>query len=119
MLDSNFKEKFLGGAFNMYAVIKTGGKQYRVTEGEYLRVETLPVEAGEQIEFDEVLLIESDEGIKIGKPFIEGGKVTATIRTHGRHKKVHIIKFRRRKHYMKRQGHRQNYTEILITGISG
>jgi len=103
----------------MYAVIQTGGKQYRVTEGEYLKVETLPAEAGEQIEFDKVLLIQSDAGINVGKPFIEGGKVTATVRAHGRHKKVHIIKFRRRKHYMKRQGHRQNFTEILITGISG
>ena len=103
----------------MYAVIQTGVKQYRVTEGEYLKVETLPVETGGEIEFDQVLLIQSDAGINIGKPFIEGGKVTATVKAHGRHKKVHIIKFRRRKHYMKRQGHRQNFTEILITGISG
>ena len=66
-----------------------------------------------------VLLIQNDAGITFGKPFVEGGKVTATIRSHGRHKKVHIIKFRRRKHYMKKQGHRQNYTEIEITGISG
>ena len=103
----------------MYAVIQTGGKQYRVTEGDSLKVETLPVETGGEIEFDQVLLIQSDAGINIGKPFIEGGKVTATVKAHGRHKKVHIIKFRRRKHYMKRQGHRQNFTEILITGISG
>ncbi len=103
----------------MYAVIQTGGKQYRVKEGEYLKIETLPAETGEQVEFDKVLLIQSDAGVKVGRPFIEGGKVTATIRAHGRHKKVNIIKFRRRKHYMKRQGHRQNYTEIQITGISG
>lgn len=103
----------------MYAVIQTGGKQYRVAEGEYLKVETLLAEAGEQVEFDKVLLIQTDDGIKVGKPFIEGGKVTATVTTHGRHKKVHIIKFRRRKHYMKRQGHRQNFTEVKITGISG
>lgn len=103
----------------MYAVIKTGGKQYRVKEGDYLKVETLPAEAGEQIEFDQVLLIQTDDAIKVGKPFIEGGKVTATVTTHGRHKKVHIIKFRRRKHYMKRAGHRQNFTEVKITGISG
>ena len=107
------------GLSNMYAVIQTGGKQYRVKEGEYLKIETLPVEAGETFEFDKVLLIQSDDGIKVGKPFIEGGKVTATVTTHGRHKKVHIIKFRRRKHYMKRQGHRQNFTEVKITGISG
>jgi large subunit ribosomal protein L21 len=103
----------------MYAVIQTGGKQYRVKEGDYLKVETLLAEAGEQIEFDKVLLIQSDDGFKVGRPYIEGGKVTATVNSHGRHKKVHIIKFRRRKHYMKRQGHRQNYTEITITGISG
>ena len=103
----------------MYAVILTGGKQYRVKEGEYLKIETLPVEAGEAFEFDKVLLIQSDDGIKVGKPFIEGGKVSAIVTTHGRHKKVHIIKFRRRKHYMKRQGHRQNFTEVKITGISG
>ncbi len=115
----NFKKPSARGFPIMYAVIQTGGKQYRVKEGEYLKVETLPVEAGEQIEFDKVLLIQNDAGITFGKPFVEGGKVTATIRSHGRHKKVHIIKFRRRKHYMKKQGHRQNYTEIEITGISG
>ncbi len=103
----------------MYAVIQTGGKQYRVKEGEYLKIETLPAEAGQHVEFDKVLLIQSDAGVKVGRPFIEGGKVTATIKAHGRHKKVNIIKFRRRKHYMKRQGHRQNYTEIQITGITG
>jgi large subunit ribosomal protein L21 len=103
----------------MYAVIQTGGKQYRVKEGDFLKVETLLAEAGEQIEFDKVLLIQSDDGIKVGKPFIDGGKVTATVTTHGRHKKVHIIKFRRRKHYMRRAGHRQNFTEVKITGISG
>jgi large subunit ribosomal protein L21 len=103
----------------MYAVIKTGGKQYRVKEGETLKVESLSAEIGQTIEFDQVLLIQSDKGIQIGKPLVEGGKVAATVKTHGRHDKVHIIKFRRRKHYMKRQGHRQNYTEILITAISG
>jgi large subunit ribosomal protein L21 len=103
----------------MYAVIQTGGKQYRVKEGETLKIETLDAEPGHQIEFDNVLLIQSDAGIKVGKPFVDGGKVTATVKSHGRHKKVHIIKFRRRKHYMKRAGHRQNYTEIQITGISG
>ncbi|QFY43967.1 50S ribosomal protein L21 [Candidatus Methylospira mobilis] len=102
----------------MYAVIKTGGKQYRVKEGETLKIESLAAEIGQTIEFDQVLLIQSDKGIQIGKPLVEGGKVAATVKTHGRHDKVHIIKFRRRKHYMKRQGHRQNYTEILITAIS-
>ena len=103
----------------MYAVIKTGGKQYRVKEGETLKVESLSVEIGQTIEFDQVLLIQADKGIQVGKPLVVGGKVAATVKTHGRHDKVHIIKFRRRKHYMKRQGHRQNYTEILITAISG
>lgn len=103
----------------MYAVIQTGGKQYRVKQGETLKVETLDVEAGQQVEFDKVLLIQSDTGVTVGKPYVEGGKVTATVTSHGRHKKVHIIKFRRRKHYMRRQGHRQNYTEVQITGISG
>ena len=109
----------LFGALRMYAVIQTGGKQYRVKEGETLKVETLEVDAGQQVEFDNVLLIQSDSGIKVGKPFVDGGKVTATVTGHGRHKKVTIIKFRRRKHYMRRAGHRQNYTEIQITGISG
>jgi large subunit ribosomal protein L21 len=113
------KEKILFGAFIMYAVIFTGGKQYRVQEGETLKVETLSVDAGQQIEFDKVLLIQSDAGLKVGQPFLADGKVTATVMAHGRHKKIHIIKFRRRKHHMKRQGHRQNYTEVRITGISG
>lgn len=103
----------------MYAVIFTGGKQYRVQEGETLKVETLPADAGQQIEFDKVLLIQSDAGLKVGQPYLAGGKVTATVVEHGRHKKVNIIKFRRRKHHMKRQGHRQNYTEVRIDGISG
>jgi large subunit ribosomal protein L21 len=103
----------------MYAVILTGGKQYRVKEGETLKVETLDADEGQQVEFDKVLLIQSDAGVKVGQPYLAGGKVTATIRSHGRHKKVNIIKFRRRKHHMKRQGHRQNYTEVQITGIVG
>lgn len=102
----------------MYAVIQTGGKQYRVQEGELLKIETLVAEEGQEVEFDKVLLIQSDDGIKVGKPFVEGGKVTATVTTHGRHPKVKIVKFRRRKHYMKQAGHRQNYTEVKITGIS-
>ncbi len=102
----------------MYAVIQTGGKQYRVQEGESLKIETLVAEAGQAVEFDKVLLVQSEDGIKVGKPFVEGGKVTATVTAHGRHPKVKIVKFRRRKHYMKQAGHRQNYTEVKITGIS-
>ncbi|HEY0633754.1 MAG TPA: 50S ribosomal protein L21 [Gammaproteobacteria bacterium] len=103
----------------MYAVIKTGGKQYRVTEGQTLRVEKLPVEAGGQVELTEVLMVANGDDIKIGAPFLAGGKVTATVQAHGRGEKIRIIKFRRRKHYRRTQGHRQDYTELKITGISG
>lgn len=102
----------------MYAVIHTGGKQYRVKPGELLKVETLIAEAGQEVEFDKVLLVQTDSGIKVGKPYLEGGKVTATVTQHGRHPKVKILKFRRRKHHMKQAGHRQNFTEVKITGIS-
>ena len=103
----------------MYAVIRTGGKQYRVSRGETLRIETLDANAGDSIEFDQVLMVGEGESVKIGTPLVEGGKVTATVKAHGRGDKVEIIKFRRRKHHMKRMGHRQNYTEVEITGISG
>jgi len=102
----------------MYAVIVTGGKQYRVEEGEVLRVETLAVEEGATVEFDRVLMVGEGEQVQVGSPVVEGAKVSATVRGHGRGDKVHIIKFRRRKHYMRRQGHRQNYTEIQVTGIA-
>ena len=101
----------------MYAVIKTGGKQYRVTEGETLRVEKLTAEVGEAIDISEVLMVANGDDIKIGAPYVEGGKVSASIKSHGRGDKIRIIKFRRRKHHMKRQGHRQSYTELQITGI--
>ena len=102
----------------MYAVIKTGGKQYRVTEGQTLRVEKLENEVGTDIDLPEVLMVADGENIKVGAPTVDGSKVTATILGHGREKKVHILKFRRRKHHMKRQGHRQYYTELEIKGIS-
>jgi len=102
----------------MYAVIQTGGKQYRVEEGTYLKIEKLELGKGDSVEFDKVLMIQSDDAVKVGAPFIEGGKVTATVLSQGRHDKVKIIKFRRRKHHMKQMGHRQYYTEIQITGIS-
>jgi large subunit ribosomal protein L21 len=102
----------------MYAVIHTGGKQYRVKPGELLKIETLVAEAGQEIAFDKVLLVQTDSGIKVGKPYLEGGKVTATVVQHGRHPKVKILKFRRRKHHMKQAGHRQNFTEVKITGIT-
>ena len=103
----------------MYAVIQTGGKQYRVSEGSTLKVEMLKAEQGASIELDKVLMITNGDDVKVGAPFIEGGKVTATVKAHGRGKKVTIIKFRRRKHHMKRQGHRQWFTELEVTGIAG
>jgi large subunit ribosomal protein L21 len=103
----------------MYAVIKTGGKQYRVTQGGVLRVEKLEADVGTSIDFERVLMIADGDNIAIGKPFIEGGKVTATVRSHGRGDKIKIIKLRRRKHYRRQMGHRQSYTEIEITGIAG
>ncbi len=102
----------------MYAVIKSGGKQYRVQEGQTLKLEKIEVPTGESIDFDEVLLVGSDDEIKIGAPMVEGAKVSAEIVSHGRGDKITIIKFRRRKHSMKRQGHRQWFTEVKITGIS-
>ena len=103
----------------MYAVIRTGGKQYRVAQGDTLRVETLDANAGDAVEFDQVLMVGEGSSVKVGTPLVAGGKVTATVRSHGRGKKVEIVKFRRRKHHMKRMGHRQNYTEVEITGITG
>ena len=102
----------------MYAVVVTGGKQYRVAQGETLRVEKLEAEAGSEIKFDDVLLLGDSDGIQVGDA-LKGASVTATVVAHGRADKVRIIKFRRRKHHMKRQGHRQYYTEIQITGIAG
>jgi large subunit ribosomal protein L21 len=102
----------------MYAVMVTGGKQYRVMQGETLRVELLDVEPGSTIDFDQVLMLGDGENITIGTPVIAGAKVSASIRAHGRHDKVRIVKFRRRKHHRKQMGHRQHYTEIEITGIS-
>jgi large subunit ribosomal protein L21 len=103
----------------MYAVIETGGKQYRVTEGQSIKVEKLDGEAGSNIDLDKVLMVADGENITVGAPYVKGGKVTATIKSHGRGKKIHIIKFRRRKHYQKEQGHRQHYTELQITAIKG
>lgn len=102
----------------MFAVIETGGKQYKVKVGQRLRVETLKADVGATIAFDKVLLIAaSDEDVSIGAPYLAGKTVSATVANHGRHKKVKIIKFRRRKHHMKRMGHRQNYTEVVINAI--
>ncbi len=103
----------------MYAVIVSGGKQHRVKEGETLKLEKLEVETGGTVEFDRVLLVGNGDDIKVGAPVVDGATVTAEVVNHGRHDKIQIIKFRRRKHSMKRQGHRQWFTEVKITGIKG
>lgn len=102
----------------MYAVILSGGKQYRVKEGDVLKLESLPVEVGSAVDFDKILMIGEGDNLKLGRPFLDGCKVSATVLSQGRHKKIHIIKFRRRKHHEKWQGHRQNYTEVKITQIN-
>ena len=102
----------------MYAVIKTGGKQYRVSEGDVIRVDQLPGDEGARVEFDTVLLVAEGEHVTVGQPTVDGGTVSATVTRQGRGKKVDIIKFRRRKHHMKRQGHRQRFTDVEITGIT-
>ena len=101
----------------MYAIIKTGGKQYRVQSGEQLRVEALSADVGSTVSIDEVLLVGNGDGVKVGAPFVSGAKVKATVLAHGRGDKVRIFKLRRRKHYQKTQGHRQSYTELRIDDI--
>lgn len=102
----------------MYAVFETGGKQYRASPGDVIRVEKLEVEEGGEVDFDKVLMVAEGEDVKVGLPYVEGGKVTATVRAQGRGKKIIIVKFRRRKHSRKQMGHRQAYTELQITGVS-
>lgn len=101
----------------MYAVIETGGKQYRVSPGDVLKIERLSAEAGSSVTFDRVLMIGGDAP-KIGSPVVEGGKVTAEVQEHGKGDKVTIIKFKRRQKYRRKQGHRQMYTQVRITDIS-
>ena len=102
----------------MYAVIKTGGKQYKVTVGQKLKVEQIPAELDSQIELNEVLMIADGESVTVGAPLIDGAIVTAKVIAHGRGDKVRIFKMRRRKHYQKHQGHRQNFTQIEIVSIA-
>lgn len=102
----------------MYAVIKTGGKQYRVAAGDKLCVETLDADEGETVQLDQVLMVGDGETINVGSPTLAGASVEARVLEHGRHKKIEVVKFRRRKHYRRQMGHRQNYTQIEITGIS-
>ena len=102
----------------MYAVVKTGGKQYRVSAGQKLKVEQIPAEVGAEITLDQVLMVGEGESVKVGAPLVAGASVKCTVVSHGRHDKVKIFKMRRRKHYQKHQGHRQNYTELRIDTIA-
>ena len=102
----------------MYAVVKTGGKQYRVTAGQKLKVEQIPADVGAEITLDQVLMAGEGESVKIGAPFIAGASIKCTVVSHGRHDKVRIFKMRRRKHYQKHGGHRQNYTELEISAVN-
>lgn len=102
----------------MFAVFSSGGKQHRVTEGEVVRLELLDAEPGDEVVFDKVLLVADGDSVSVGAPYVQGGKVTGQVVAHDRGRKIRIIKFRRRKNYMRRQGHRQWYTDVKITGIS-
>jgi large subunit ribosomal protein L21 len=102
----------------MYAVIKTGGKQYRVAPGEKLKIEQIPADVGSQLVLDQVLMVADGDAVTLGKPLVSGAKVSVTVLAQGRHDKVRIFKMRRRKHYQKHQGHRQNFTEIKIDTIN-
>jgi len=102
----------------MYAVVKTGGKQYRVSAGQKIKVEQIPADVGAEITLDQILMVGEGESVKIGTPVVAGATVKATVLAQGRHEKIQIFKMRRRKHYQKHQGHRQNYTELRIEAIS-
>jgi len=102
----------------MYAVFATGGKQYRAVTGDILKIEKLNAEKGTTVELDQVLMVGEGEDVKVGSPYLKGGKVTAMVVEHGRGDKIRILKFQRRKHHMKRMGHRQDFTRIEITGIA-
>ncbi|MBA3034004.1 MAG: 50S ribosomal protein L21 [Gammaproteobacteria bacterium] len=102
----------------MYAVIKTGGKQYRVIAGEKIKVEQIPADVGTEISLDQVLMVGAGDTVKIGTPMLSGVSITAKVISQGRHPKINIFKMRRRKHYQKHQGHRQNYTELEIGAIN-
>ena len=103
----------------MYAVVKTGGKQYRVAPGEKLKVEQIPADVGAEVVLDQVLMVGEGENVRLGQPIVAGATVKATVVAHGRGEKIRIFKLRRRKHYQKHQGHRPNYTELQIDAIVG
>ena len=102
----------------MFAVFSSGGKQHRVTEGEVVKIEKLTAEPGEEVVFDQVLMVANGDDVSVGAPYVEGGKVTAEVLRHDRHKKIRVLKFKRRKDYLRRQGHRQYFTELKIKAIS-
>ncbi len=102
----------------MYAVIATGGKQYRVEQGSVLRIEKLAAEPGSEVTFDQVLLVGAGESVKVGAPLVGGASVRATVEKHGQGDKVSVVKFRRRKHYLRMKNHRQKFTEVKVTGIN-
>lgn len=102
----------------MYAIIETGGKQYRVAEGDLVTVEKLDADQGATLDLPRVLMLAEGDSVQMGKPYLDGAKVTAEVAAHGKHDKVHIVKFKRRKHHLKRQGHRQCFTQLKITSIS-
>ncbi len=101
----------------MYAVIESGGKQYKVTEGQVLKLEKLPLDVEQTVSFDKVLMIADGDKVQLGAPYVSGKAVTATVVAQGRHKKIKVLKFRRRKHHMKQMGHRQYFTQVKITAI--
>ena len=102
----------------MYAVFRTGGKQYRASQGDRLRVERLDANVGDDVEFDEILLVGEGSDVKLGAPLVDGGKVSAKVTAQGRGKKIDVVKFKRRKNYKRQHGHRQHYTEVEITSIA-
>ena len=102
----------------MFAVFSSGGKQHRVTEGEIVKIELLKAEPGEEVVFDQVLMVADGDDVSVGAPYVEGGKVTAEVLRHDRGKKINVLKFKRRKDFLRRQGHRQYFTELKITAIS-
>lgn len=103
----------------MYAVIETGGKQYRIQEGDILSVERLGAGEGEKVSFDKVLLVNGEDGIKVGKPYVEGAAVEGEVLFHGKGKKIIVFKYKAKKNYRKKQGHRQPFTRVKITKING
>jgi len=102
----------------VFAVFSSGGKQHRVTEGEIVKIEMLKAEPGEEVVFDRVLMVADGDDVAVGAPYVSGGKVTAEVLRHDRHKKISVLKFKRRKDFLRRQGHRQYFTELKITAIS-